>query len=112
MLSLILGYLPMILVVVILIGGAIALILNQRKSAKEWLLLAVCTAEKELGGGLGKLKLRSSFEAFVKTFPLLSKFITFETFSSWVDVALDEMKKMLVENKKVEEYVNGEKGDE
>lgn len=107
-LTLILNALPYIIITLILLGGAVAMIANQRKSAKEWLLLAVCAAEKELGGGLGKLKLRTTFEAFVKNFPFLAKFVSFETFSKWVDVSLDEMKKLLETNKKIEEYVKGE----
>lgn len=111
-LSMTLGYLPMILVVLILIGGTIALILNQRKTAREWLLLAVTEAEKTLGGGTGKLKLRQVYQAFLTNFGLFAKFVTFETFEMWVNESLEQMKKMLETNKKVEEYVNGEKGDE
>lgn len=111
-LTMILGYLPMILVTLILIGGTIALILNQRKTAREWLLLAVTEAEKALGGGTGKLKLRQVYQAFLTNFGLFAKFVTFETFESWVSESLEQMKKMLADNKKVEEYVNGEKGDE
>lgn len=107
-LTLIMSYLPYLIIALILIGGAIALINNQEKSAREWLLLAVTEAEKTLGGGTGKLKIRACFEQFVTIFPVLSKFISFETFSSWVDISLEEMKKMLETNKKIEEYVKGD----
>lgn len=107
-LSMILGYLPMVLVILILIGGVIALVANQRKSAREWLLLAVTEAEKALGGGTGKLKLRQTYQAFIQNFGLFARFVTFETFESWVNESLEQMKKMLETNKKVEEYVKGD----
>ena len=107
-LNLILGYLPMILVIIILIGGVIALAINSRRSAKEWLLLAVTEAEKALGGGTGKLKLRQTYQAFIQNFGLFARFVTFETFEVWVSESLEQMKKMLAENKKVEEYVKGD----
>lgn len=107
-LSMILGYLPYIIISLILIGGVIALVINSRKSVKQWLLLAVCAAEKELGSGTGSLKLRTCYESFIKYFPMFSKFVTFEVFSKWVDEALVQMKKMLETNKKVEEYIKGD----
>lgn len=115
-LTLILSFMPYAVILVVLICGAIAFF-KSRKGAKAWLLYAVTEAEKALGGGTGRLKIRACFEQFVKLFPMLSKFISFETFSSWVDVALDEMKEMLKSNPKVKEYVseekvNSEKGDE
>ena len=106
--SMVLGYLPMLLVVLILIGGTIALILNQRKTAREWLLLAVTESEKALGGGTGKLKLRQAYQAFLQNFGIFAKFVRFETFEKWVSVSLEEMKKLLETNKKVEEYVKGD----
>ena len=107
-LSMILGYLPFAIVILVLIGGTIALVANQKKSAKEWLLLAVTEAEKALGGGLGKLKLRQVYQAFINNFGLFAKFVKFETFESWVSESLEQMKKLLDTNKKVEEYVKGD----
>lgn len=103
--EIIINYLPLIIVLLILIGGAIAFLCNEKKSAKEWLLLAVTEAEKALGGGVGALKLRAAFQEFVKTFPALAKVVTFERFSKWVDVALGQMKQMLKNNDKVAKYV-------
>ncbi len=57
----------------------------QIEKVKAWLLWAVTNAEKELGGGTGKLKLRQV-----------------DTFSQWVEDALAEMRKMLDENKAAE----------
>lgn len=106
--EIILNYIPYIIVLLILAGGAVAAALNQRKSAKEWLLLAVTEAEKALGGGTGKLKLRQVYQQFITTFGLFAKFVRFETFEIWVSESLEQMKKMLESNKKVEEYVKGD----
>lgn len=80
---------------------------EQLKSVKEWMLFAVTKAEKELGSGTGKLKLRYVYDMFIAKFPWLGKVISFEMVSMMVDDALDEMKVMLESNKAVQEYVNG-----
>ena len=107
-LSMILGCLPFVIVILVLIGGTIALVANQKKSAKEWLLLAVTEAEKALGSGTGKLKLRQVYQAFISNFGLFAKFVKFETFEVCVSESLEQMKKLLDTNKKVEEYVKGD----
>lgn len=75
---------------------------------REWLLWAVTEAEKELGGGTGKLKLRQVYDLFVTRFPWLAKIVSFELFSDMVDDALDEMREMLKNNQAVKALVNGE----
>ena len=62
---------------------------KQLAKVKEWLLWAVTEAEKDLGGGTGKLKLRQVYDLFVQRFPWLAKAVSFELFSSLVDEALD-----------------------
>lgn len=79
----------------------------QIESVKKWLLYAVTEAEKALGSGTGKLKLRYVYDMFISKFPWLAKAITFEMLSILVDEALDEMKKMLESNEDVKLYVNG-----
>ena len=107
-LSVILEWLPRIITLAMIAGGLTAMFVNEKRSVREWLLLAVIEAEKALGGGTGQLKLRAVFEAFINNFPLISKFISFETFSSWVDISLGEMRKMLEDGGKIEEYVKGD----
>ncbi len=80
---------------------------SQILKVKEWLLWAVTNAEKELGGGTGKLKLRQVYDLFVQRFPAVAMAVSFDTFSQWVDDALTEMRKMLVENKAAAELVGG-----
>ena len=72
---------------------------------KEWLKFAVIDAEKELGSGTGQLKLRMVYNMAVKQFPFIVQLIPFDTFSKWVDEALDWMKDQLAENKAAQSYV-------
>lgn len=72
---------------------------------REWLLLAVVEAEKQLGGGVGKIKLRFVYDMFIDKFKFLSMLISFNQFSSMVDEALDQMKEMLSTNQQLKEYI-------
>ena len=81
---------------------------EQIAAVKEWLLMAVVEAEKNLGGGTGKLKLRYVYDRFVARFPWLVKIITFSMFSELVDEVLVEMRDMLNTNEAVKIYVEGE----
>ena len=100
----------MILIIVAIVIIAvlfIVLAIKQPKKVKEWLLYAVIEAEKELGSGTGPVKLRSVYDMFITKFPKLSVFISFNTFSEWVDVALDYMEKLLTDNKDVKAIIKG-----
>lgn len=79
----------------------------QLAKVREWLLYAVTEAERELGGGTGKLKLRQVYDLFVVRFPWLVRIVPFELFSDMVDDALEEMRKMLQSNAAVKALVNG-----
>lgn len=81
---------------------------DQLEKVRQWLLKAVTEAERELGGGTGKLKLRTVYDAFLTKFPWLAPVVSFELFSELVDDALDEMREMLEKNEAVKAYVNGE----
>lgn len=81
---------------------------EQVKKIKQWLLYAVSNAEKELGSGTGALKLRQVYDAFITKFPTAAKLISFETFSVWVDDALEEMRKLLETNAAIKAAVVGE----
>ena len=72
---------------------------------KEWLKYAVVEAEKALGSGTGQLKLRMVYDMAVKQFPWIVNLVPFETFSIWVDEALEWMNKQLEDNKATQEYV-------
>lgn len=81
---------------------------TQIQKVKEWLLYAVTLAEKELGGGTGQLKLRYVYDIFLSKFPNIAPIVSFETFSLWVDTALEQMKHLVKTNDKVKSYVDGE----
>ena len=80
---------------------------EQIDAVREWLLIAVTEAEKELGGGTGKLKLRYVYDLFVVRFPWMAKIITFAWFSELVDEALIGMRDLLDKNEAVKTYVEG-----
>ena len=77
------------------------------KNLKEWLKWAVVQAEKELGSGTGALKLRMVYDMAIQKYPWLINYITFERFSTWVDEALDWMRKQLETNVNIKQLVNG-----
>lgn len=89
---------------------------EQLEQVKQWLIYAVAKAEAELGSGTGQLKLRYVYDQFIKKFPAIAIFISFEDFSNMVDAALEELEKMMRENKEIgmlikpDEYI--EKEDE
>lgn len=74
-------------------------------NVKEWLKYAVVEAEKALGSGTGQLKLRLVYDMAVKQFPFIVQLIPFETFSTWVDEALEWMNGQLAQNKAAQDYV-------
>lgn len=85
---------------------------RQLNKVREWLLYAVTVAEKELGAGTGKLKLRYVYDMFVQRFGWIAEVITFEMFSMMVDEALEKMKDMLDNNEAVQKLVAGEEESE
>lgn len=87
---------------------------KQLATVKEWLLYATTLAEKELGGGTGKLKLRYVYDMFASKFPWVAKALSFEKFSDMVDESLGSMNDLLSKNAAVQLFVNGpaETGDD
>ena len=79
---------------------------KQMQIIKEWLLLAVIKAEKELGDGTGQVKLRFVYDMFIDKFRFVSMFISFSQFSDLVDLALITMKDMIANNNQIKEYIN------
>lgn len=80
---------------------------EQMKKVREWLLYAVIETERMYQGGTGVLKLRSCYDDFCKVFPSLVPIISFELFSTMVDEALAQMKKILETNENINNYVKG-----
>ena len=79
----------------------------QLTKVREWLLYAVTEAEKALGSGTGKLKLRYCYDLFLSKFGWVARMISFDMFSALVDDALDEMKGLLDTNEAIAGYVAG-----
>ncbi len=84
---------------------------EQQKKVLEWLFYAVVKAEKKFEAGkLGRIKLRYVYDLFLDKFPSIAPVVSFEQFSKWVDIALDEMRKAIESNPKFKEYI--ERGEE
>ena len=93
--------------IVVIILVIIYFLLNGRQSIMNWLLYAVTLAERDFSdSGMGKLKLRSVYDSFIVTYPILSKIVPFSVFSSWVDTVLVDMRDMLSKNDNIRNYVN------
>lgn len=90
---------------VALIAASIYLVKNDKIKAKEWLLYAVIEAERNFGPKTGHIKLRYVYSYFIKKFPILSKFISFNTFSKMVDDVLEEMRHLIETNGAVSDYI-------
>lgn len=73
---------------------------NQVAKVKEWLLVAVQEAEERFGSGTGQTKLRWVYDMFTAKYPVVAKLVPFETFSGWVDEALDTVEEWLTETEK------------
>jgi hypothetical protein len=103
------NYILYIAVGLVFVCGAIFIYFAYKYPSKvrEWLLYAVTIAEKEYGGGTGQIKLRAVYDKFLAKYPKLSFFISFETFSGWVDIVLDKMRVMIEENPAANALVKG-----
>ena len=82
---------------------------EQKEKIMAWLLYAVTKAEAEFGSGTGQAKLHYVYNMFIDKFPVAAKCIAFEAFSTMVDQALEEMRKMLQDNKKIATLVDEQK---
>lgn len=73
----------------------VRMFLDKEIAVDKWLLMVVTQVEKEIGSGNGQKKLQKVYGMFTERFPVFSVFISFETFSRWVDIALDSMRTLL-----------------
>lgn len=99
-----------IILAVVLIVLLICIIALRFKSFKNWLVYAVSEAEKALGGGTGKLKIRYAYDLAIKQFPVIAKIIPWNLFSWLIDSALVIMREMISENKNIAEVIEQKSG--
>lgn len=71
------------------------------EQVRGWLLQAVILAEQKYGAGTGRMKLSAVYDAFCEALPWIAELLPFETFSQYVDDALDEAKGLLTDNKAI-----------
>jgi len=103
----------LIFFIAVVVICTVLIILSTRFSAfKEWLVFAVSESEKLFGGGTGQLKLRYVYDLAIKTFPALTKFISFNSFSKNVDEALEIMRDMLKHNENINAIITGKDDSE
>ena len=101
------GFIPLLILIFIFIKVFVNMpSAEQLLQVKKWLLWAVAQAEIELGSGTGKLKLSKVYGMFIEKFPWLVKVISFSVFSNLVDKVLEEFKRMIATNEKINEIVN------
>lgn len=67
---------------------------------KKRLLTWVTSAELDLGGGTGEIKLAEVYDTFCIEYPYLKKWISLDKFEDMVDEALTTMRKNLSEDPK------------
>ena len=95
----------LLVIVVLIVGVILRLKALWKGNVVEWLVAICADAEAVYGGGTGYLKLRYVYDAFLAQFPALSKYISFDTFAKWVDVALDMLKEQLKTNDMLNEII-------
>ena len=100
-----------ILIVAIAVAIIVTILALRFSSFRNWLVFAVSEAEKVLGGGTGKLKLRYAYNIAIKYFPTLTKMIPFSLFSAMVDKALETMRIMIDTNKAISNVINNNDKD-
>ena len=88
-----------IIVLLVILGGYVKIRNLISNNLIEWLVDKVGDAEAYFGSETGQLKLRSVYNTFVLSRPILAVFISFDKFSGYVDAALDKFEVMLSECK-------------
>lgn len=88
--------------VCVIIVGILAM---RFSSFNNWLVYAVSEAEKCLGAGTGKLKIRYAYDLALKKFPALSKLIPWSLFSWLIDKALITMRDMISNNADIASFI-------
>ena len=99
----ILNYWDVILSILLIVIGTIVKLKNLwRGNFIQWLIAICDEMEKEFGAGMGLLKHANAYAKFVEKYPIISKFISQETFDKWVKEALEELN--MIEDKKEEPF--------
>ena len=97
-------------IIFLIVAAVLAVVLTilslRFSSFRNWLVFAVSEAERALGGGTGKLKLRYAYNIAIKYFPTLTKMIPFSLFSVMVDNALETMRAMIDTNKAISDVIH------
>lgn len=101
-----------VVVFLALVGYVIYLFVKQPQKIKEWLIWACAQAEIKLGSKTGQLKLREVYNMFIMKFPIVAKFITFETFQSWTEESLSTLQEWIENNEMIKNFIYKDTEDE
>ena len=82
---------------------------KQLEKVKQWLIYACIEAEILMKSKTGQLKIRYVYDKFNDRFKWISLVISFEQFTSLLEVALKEAKHLIETNQNIKEYIEGEK---
>ena len=96
-----------LVILAVLIAAGVSYIRKDTENAKKWLLYACIEAERIFGSQTGKIKLTFVYNQFLTAFPILAKFLSFDEFSKFVDIVLEEMKHLMDTNSAVLNYIQG-----
>lgn len=108
-------------IIAAIVGGCVGVLftliigkleISKKTNIINWLFYAVAEAESIYGEGTGKLKLHYVYDKFVQLFPDMKNKISFDTFSMWVDEALEAFKQVLETNDKIAEALDIEEHEE
>lgn len=97
----------LILIIAIIAIILISVITLRFKSFRNWLVYAVSEAEKYLGSGTGKLKIRYAYNLAIKQYPVIAKIIPWYLFSRLIDSALVVMREMISNNENIAVAIEG-----
>lgn len=83
---------------------------EQLANLLEALKYFVSLAEKELGSGVGQLKLRQVYNLVIENekFSWVATYMSFEKFSAYVDDALEWMNDQIEKNPNFKKWIEGE----
>lgn len=94
------------IVLTIIVALIVGFITMRIMGLKQWLVWAVTEAEKEFGGGTGRLKLKYVYDLAVERFGWIATLLPYNLFENMVDSALVKMRNMIETNDKINNIVN------
>lgn len=83
--------------------------IKRKELISTWLLQAVVEAEKIFSSKSGEIKFSYVYDLYLGKFPLISRFLPKTVFKELVNDALKKMELLIIENRSVKRYIEGDK---